>query len=77
MLFRYRARNFPESLSASEQAQWEEYRFQYLTDPAAGASICMDDYLARIEQLQAEPGLGDDKQLVLQSLLDYSDQILT
>ncbi len=77
MLFRYRARNFPESLSASEQAQWEEYRFQYLTDPAAGASICMDDYLVRIEQLQAEPGLGDDKQLVLQSLLDYSDQILT
>jgi exodeoxyribonuclease-1 len=76
MLFRYRARNFPESLSAEEQAQWEEFRFQYLTDPEAGASICMDDYLARIEELQAKPESGAAQQEILQRLLDYSDLLL-
>ncbi len=33
MLFRYRARNFPGSLSPEERAQWEEYRFARLTEP--------------------------------------------
>ena len=41
MLFRYRARNFPDSLSSEEREQWEEHRFNYLTDPAAGASITL------------------------------------
>jgi exodeoxyribonuclease-1 len=74
MLFRYRARNFSASLSSQERAQWEEYCFQYLTDPGAGASICMDDYLSRIEQLQADA--GEPGQQILRDLLDYSDQLL-
>ena len=53
MLFRYRARNYPESLSPDELAQWEEYRFQRLTEPEAGASICMEEFQATIEQLLA------------------------
>jgi exodeoxyribonuclease-1 len=76
LLFRYRARNFPESLTAEEMLQWQEYRFQYLTDPAGGASICMDDYLARIESLQEENSGIPAREKILQSLLDYSDQLL-
>jgi exodeoxyribonuclease-1 len=77
MLFRYRARNYPESLTTEEVAQWEEYRFQYLTDPEAGASITMDEYLERIELLQASENVPAAKQAVLASLLDYSDHLLT
>ena len=51
MLFRYRARNFPDSLSPEEHAQWEEFRFLRLTEPDAGASICMEEFHALIEQL--------------------------
>jgi exodeoxyribonuclease-1 len=77
MLFRYRARNFPESLTEDEAAQWEEFRFQYLTDPAAGASICMDEYLERIARLQQDPQLGAEGRGILEKLLDYSDQVLS
>ena len=76
MLFRYRARNFPDSLTPEETAQWEEFRFQYLTDPEAGASITMDDYHATIEALQADESLGEEKQQLLQQLLEYGDELL-
>ena len=76
MLFRYRARNFPGSLSAEESAQWEEFRFQYLTDPEAGASITMEDYQARIEALLQDENLSQDKRELLQQLLDYGDELL-
>jgi len=76
MLFRYRARNFPESLNAEEQAQWEEFRFQYLTDPEAGASITMDEFHARIEALQADGSLAPEKQALLLQLLEYGDELL-
>lgn len=76
MLFRYRARNYPQSLTAQESAQWEEQRFAYLTEPEAGASIVLDDYLSRIEQLQAEREGDAAAQSLLQDLLAYSDQLL-
>jgi exodeoxyribonuclease-1 len=76
MLFRYRARNFPDSLSRAEHAQWEEYRFQRLTDPDAGASICMDAFHAEIEALQADSSLSPAARRILEQLLEYSDALL-
>jgi hypothetical protein len=76
MLFRYRARNFPDSLTPEESAQWEEFRFAYLTDPEAGASITMDAYHATIEALQADDSLAPEQQALLQQLLDYGDELL-
>jgi exodeoxyribonuclease-1 len=74
MLFRYRARNFPDSLSGSERAQWEEFRFQYLTDPDAGASITLEAFQQRIEQLY--PNASPEQQAVLDQLLEYGDALL-
>ena len=39
LLFRYRARNFAETLNTSEQQRWLEFCQQRLTDPQAGAPI--------------------------------------
>lgn len=75
MLFRYRARNYPDSLDEAERAQWEEFRYQRLTDPEAGGSLVLEDYLAEVESLlegESAPG----RQRVLQALLEYSDQLL-
>ncbi len=74
MLFRYRARNYPHSLNDTERAQWEEQRFQTLTDPEAGASITLDRFQAEIEQLSqtATP----QQQAVLDALLEYGDSLL-
>jgi len=76
MLFRYRARNFPDTLSPEERAQWEEYRFQYLTDPEMGASICMEEYQEEIEAMLAGDDLSDEQRVLLQQLLEYGDSLL-
>jgi exodeoxyribonuclease-1 len=76
MLFRYRARNYPDSLSAEERAQWEEFRFQQLTDPEAGASIAMDAYQQTIESLLTDEKLSPVKRDILQQLLEYGDELL-
>ncbi|MDO8862493.1 exodeoxyribonuclease I [Haliea sp. E1-2-M8] len=75
MLFRYRARNYPGTLAAAERAQWDEFRFQRITEPEAGASICLEEYLALVETLlqQERP---EPQQQLLQDLLDYSDTLL-
>lgn len=76
MLFRYRARNYPESLTAEEMKNWQEFCFQHLTDPKFDASICMDQYLQEIEQLKAREDLSAQQRKVLDSLLEYSDELL-
>ena len=48
MLFRYRARNYPETLNADEQLRWNEFCMNRLTGRQAGASITLDAYFARL-----------------------------
>lgn len=76
MLFRYRARNFPDSLSGEERAQWEEYRFQRLTEPGEGASLCMEDYQHMIEALVASGELSSEQCQLMEQLLEYGDSLL-
>lgn len=77
MLFRYRARNYPESLNDDEQALWEEYRFLRLTDPDAGASICMEQYQELIESLVEGGELALPQCELMEQLLEYSDSLLS
>jgi exodeoxyribonuclease-1 len=76
MLFRYRARNFPDSLSDEERAAWEEFRFLRLTDPDAGAGLCMEEFQAEIDALLADEALERRQREVLESLLEYADSLL-
>lgn len=77
MLFRYRARNYPESLDAEERARWEEYRYRYLTDPDAGAGITLERYRREIERLLAGEDLGEAERALLEELLEYGDGLLS
>ncbi|MFT4824944.1 MAG: exodeoxyribonuclease-1 [Halioglobus sp.] len=77
MLFRYRARNYPGSLSADEQAQWEEHRFAYLTEPDGGAGLCLEEFHHLVDELLAGDTLSDDQQNILHQLLEYSDTLLS
>jgi exodeoxyribonuclease-1 len=76
MLFRYRARNYPETLTAAERAQWDEFRFQRITEDDAGGSICLDAYQALIETL-LQGNLPQSRRQLLQELLDYGDTLMT
>jgi exodeoxyribonuclease-1 len=56
LLFRYRARNWPETLSPPEREQWDALRLARLTDPDGGGSIDLDHYeecLAALAQTHA------------------------
>lgn len=53
LLFRYRARNWPETLDADEAARWEAFRHNRLTRPSALAARTLDDYFARLLALRA------------------------
>ena len=76
LLFRYRARYYPETLDAGEQSQWEEYRFLRLTDPVAGAQLCMEQYQGIIDTLLADDTMAAGQRRLLQDLLDYGDSLL-
>jgi exodeoxyribonuclease-1 len=72
LLFRYRARNFPETLSAAEQAQWHEHCNARLCHAAAGV-LDLAAFEARLAALQPTAdarGLG-----ILQALCAYAAQI--
>lgn len=51
LLFRYRARNFAYTLSAEEQARWQLFCQQRLSDPAMGAPQTLDSFLKAAEAL--------------------------
>lgn len=77
MLFRYRARNWPETLTPEEREEWDSWRFDRLTDPDAGASITMDTYLEKLAFLRSqhstEPrylGLLDELELWADRIMD-------
>jgi len=76
MLFRYRALNYPDTLSAEERAIWEEYRFQRLTEPEFGAGYCLEEFHADIEALQADESLSLAQRALMEELLDYADSLL-
>ena len=73
ILYRYRARNFPDSLSAEEAQHWEEHRAARLFDGAGGART-IAQLFEQIDQLQEE---ADDErtQEILGALYDYAEMI--
>ena len=75
MLFRYRARNWPETLSADERERWEEYRQARLNEPDGGGSLQMDDYLAILDQLEMDEALPEDKRRLVPQLLAWAEQV--
>jgi len=68
MLFRYRARNYPDTLTADEWQKWRDFCVAQFTNVEAGGSILLNDYLQRIQTLQENGADG----LIIQALRDYA-----
>lgn len=75
MLFRYRARNFPQTLSADEAARWEEFRFARICDDD-GRSLNLETLHKLIEERLAAPQLEDRDRMVLEELQRWGDGLL-
>nr|WP_315484179.1 exodeoxyribonuclease I [uncultured Undibacterium sp.] len=73
LLFRYRARNFPNSLSSDEQAIWEEHRCARLLDGQANART-VEMYFNEIDQLSENASEEDEH--ILGALYDYAELVV-
>lgn len=75
LLFRYRGRNFPDTLSDDERGLWQEFCHQRVHDDDGGGSITAANCLSRIEALREQGQLDARKQAVLTALESYVRQL--
>ncbi len=71
MLFRYRARNFPETLDAEEMTRWQDFCRQRLSVADPGGSLDLEAYGKRIIELKLANQENNDNLVVLQALEEY------
>ena len=74
MLFRYRARNYPETLDADEQAQWLEHCRARLLEGEAG-HLSFKAFYAEIEQLRSEVDADAHKQGLLDDVEGFGREL--
>ena len=76
LLFRYRARNFPGSLSEAEQARWLQHCAARLHEGEGGA-LSLPQFFERIDALgeAAEQAEDERSQEILGALYDYAESI--
>jgi exodeoxyribonuclease I len=71
LFFRYRARNFPQTLSEDDQARWHEHRVRRLHEGVGGVSL-----QAFFDQIDTLNESADERgQDILSQLYDYAEQI--
>jgi exodeoxyribonuclease-1 len=75
LVFRFRARNWPASLSAPEQQRWSAHCAARLHGGEGGAQT-LAAHFERIDQLSEQLAETDERgQEILGALYDYAEQI--
>lgn len=72
LVWRYRARNFPQTLTPEEAEQWQAYRAACLFDGAGGART-IDQLFTEIDELSET--VDERGQEILGALYDYAEHI--
>lgn len=75
LLFRYRARNFPNTLNSEEIQRWQAHRFSRLHDESSNASIGFSEYGLELERLVDEYQHNPAKISLLKDLYLYAEQL--
>ncbi|WP_448212139.1 exodeoxyribonuclease I [Colwellia sp. MEBiC06753] len=70
LLFRYRARNYPYTLSATEKASWQQYCRDKIQFGGKGV-LSAEEYMMRLENLVHEHEDNQNKMAVLKALYQY------
>ncbi len=73
LLFRYRARNFPQTLTAAEAMRWQLFCKQRLTDAHYGAPNTLEAFAQALEQ--ALVAAGPEQQALLGHWQHYAQQL--
>lgn len=71
MLLRYRARNWPATLSKDERRHWNEFRAEKIKKPEGGGSITLAQYRKRLAHMIVDPSLDERAREILSQLVDW------
>ncbi|WDS36748.1 exodeoxyribonuclease I [Pseudoxanthomonas sp.] len=71
LLFRYRARNWPQTLDATDQARWDDYRRQRLAPATQVSEYGFDSFFEELVALRASHADDGAKQVLLDQLEAY------
>lgn len=73
LLFRYRARNYPSTLTVEEQQRWQVFCQRRLTQPEYGAPNTLAQFEQALQALQ--PTLNPAQQSLLHAWREYAEQL--
>lgn len=76
LLFRYRARNWPETLDSDETQRWEAFRRRRLETATPLTMLTLEEYRVTISQLRADPTLPPAQVPLLDALENWGQTIL-
>lgn len=76
MVFRYRARNYPETLDTEELKRWKLFRIKRLRNLDDGNTFSLADYFKDISERLAVKDITDRDKQILYSLEDYGKEII-
>ena len=74
MLFRYRARNYPETLNEQEQAEWVEHCRARLIE-GNGGHLSFTAFYAEIAEIRADASIADDKKKILNEVEAFAKEL--
>ena len=75
LLFRYRARNWPQTLSPAEHQRWNDYRRQRLYTESGMSEYSFDRFRAELLQARAAAGEDGARQALLDRLEAWAGEI--
>jgi exodeoxyribonuclease-1 len=75
LLPRYKARNFPRSLTGSEREAWESYRSKRIIEGANG-QLSIQQFAKRLSEIAAAKQSDDQVQYLLQELQLYAESMV-
>lgn len=75
LLFRYRARNWPESLSAEERERWDDYRRRRLRGPVGLSEYSFESVRQELTELRTRGDLDARKLALLDQVQAWTDAL--
>lgn len=75
LLFRYRARNWPQTLTVAERARWDDYRRARLGVDSGLSEYSFDSFRGEIASLRAAPTTDGPRQALLDQLQAWGEDL--
>ncbi len=71
LLFRYRARNWPETLNVAEKQRWQSYRQERLNDVDGHIGLSLQSYGKELAKLSIDASLTDEQRGLIDDLINW------